>query len=119
MEMFGKLIFLIILINLVMLNSCEKDDLYKNFEAEQEKFINMLEKSYIKNNVNNNDEIPIKSAIVEDDDDEVGGGGSEAGSEKQDENFRLLFNHVRAYRDKNRLMESNDGKNKSKKEKKN
>ena len=53
--MLRKLIFLGVLINLVMLSSCKSDDLYQNFEDEQEKFINMFAKS------SGNNAIPIKS----------------------------------------------------------
>lgn len=110
MEMLRKFIFLIILINLVIRNSCEEgdDDLYQNFEDEEQKFINLFEKS---SNNNNNNANPIKSGIVEDE----GDGEEMGGSEKQDENFRLLFNHMRAYRDKNRLIgNENDGEIKGK-----
>lgn len=83
-----------------MRSSCKSDDLYQNFEDEQEKFINMFAKS------SSNNAIPIKSdsdyfqrevpyGIVEEEEDDNGG---EVGGEKQDENFRSIFNHKREYR---------------------
>lgn len=108
MKMLRKLIFLGVLINLVMLSSCKSDDLYQNFEDEQEKFINMFAKS-------SGNAMPIKSdsdfyqrnvpyGIVEEEDDS----GGEVGGEKQDENFRLPFIYKREYREKNRLS-GNEG----------
>lgn len=115
MKMLRKLIFLGVLINLVMLSSCKSDDLYQNFEDEQEKFINMFAKS-------SGNAMPIKSdsdfyqrnvpyGIVEEEDD-----SGEVGGEKQDENFRLPFIYKREYREKNRLSgnEGEDPKGKKK-----
>lgn len=112
MKMLRKLIFLIVLINLVMLSSCKSDDLYQDFEDEQEKFINMFAQS---SGSGSGNAIPIKSdsdfyqrdapyGIVEEED----YSGGEVGGERQNENFRLLFNHKRESREKNRLT-GNDG----------
>lgn len=103
MKTLRKLIFLSILINLITFNSCESDDLYEKFLNKERKAIEDFEK-YFAESKNENSENPIKKrrnlALSEDefnDNDEM----------EEDEHFRSLFNHMRAYRDKNQI--SGDG----------
>jgi hypothetical protein len=90
--MFRKLILVIILINLITLNSSEQDnnddDLYRAFNEEQEKFISMFDKS------NNNNEVAIKGSDGYQQEESYGADEDE-GEEKSNENFNRFMQAIR------------------------
>lgn len=84
-----------------MYNSCESDDLYQSFNEEQQKFNNMFgNKAAVPIKIDKLDRRDAPYGVVDGDEDDEGG-------ENQDENFRLLYNHMQAYREKNRLNGDN------------
>lgn len=105
METLRKLIFLGILINLITLNSCESDDLYQNFINEQQKALEEIQEKLIEK-AEENMEVPVKNRrdLAASENEYEDGGDEDDGENEQDEHFRLLFNHMRAYRDKNGLI---------------
>lgn len=105
METLRKLIFLGILINLVTFSLCESDDLYQNYMKILEEIReNLIEKSEA------NVKVPVKSRRdLMAAENEYDDGDDDDGEDEQDEHFRLLFNHMRVYRDKNGLTDGNLG----------
>jgi hypothetical protein len=99
MEKLRKLIFLGILINLITLSSCESDDLYQNYINEQQKALEEIEENLIGKTDEN--VVPVKRDLAASENEYED--GDDDGENEQDEHFRLLFNHMRAYRDQKGL----------------
>lgn len=112
MKILRKLIFFIILINLVKLNSCEYD-LYQNFLSKYKKALDNIERTVNvqENEVEEKKEHESNGVEFRDAREEEFDYGDSEGSDENEEEARLTlpFRVLRTYRDENRFIGGSDG----------